>query len=173
MNEDYYLRKDDAIRLRTQKLDVYKSFMPKNCDTTLIESLFNPNITNVDQLLRLIDDNLDTMTSFYIAVSFEVLDDHMRSKFCDPCTVVVSPEFKRLCTKALYKMRYFESDEVIKVIKCLSTAKIPEDSLIGQAALKMARCLINDFEPQELKLLSGYSRISFLPSDKSIKSIEE
>lgn len=139
--------------LRIEKLAVYKSYLPADQNCTLLEALFHQN-NNIDQLLQVIDANLETMNSFYVAVSFEVLDDMMRSKSCDVATVIVSPEFKRLCTRTLYKIRFFESDELIKIIKCLSSVQLLENSLLTQAALQMSRHMINDFDEGELEALS-------------------
>lgn len=143
---------EKAKELRVEKLAVYKSYMPNDNNFTLLEALFHPN-HDVGQLLQVIEANLESMNSFYIAISFEVLDDMMRAQLCHVATVIVSPEFRKLCTKALYKMRFFESDEILKIIKCLSTIQVPENSLIAQAALQMSRYLLNDFDEHELKAL--------------------
>lgn len=153
-SDEHYKAIEDAASLRRKKLQVYKSYMPVNSNTTLIESLFDPESNCINNLLQVIDNNLETMTSFYIGVCFEVLDDFIRAKLCDAATVAVSPEFKRLSVKALYKMRFFEADEVLKLVKCLSTVGVPKNSLIYQSSLKMARASINDFEPDELRILA-------------------
>lgn len=149
---------EDAIKLRQSKLEVYKAYMPLDSNTVLIESLFNRQNNDLDELLRIIDNNLDSMTSFYLAVSFEVIDDFIRAQLGDPLTVAVSPEFRRLIVKTLYKLRYFEADEVLKLIKCLSSVEVPKDCLIMQGALKMARCLINDFDQNELIALADVTK---------------
>lgn len=143
---------EEEKNLRQDKLLVYKNYLPASSNTILLEALFHPD-NHVDRLLEIIDDNLETMSSFYIGVAFEALDDMMRANPGIILTVSVSPEFKRLCTKALYKMRFLEADEVLKLIKCFSTLKIPENTLLVQAALQMARHLINDFNRDELESL--------------------
>lgn len=147
--EDFDLR-----LLRQEKLNVYKQYLPVNQKPVLLEALLNTD-QDIDQLLRVIDENLETMTSFYVGVSFESLDDTMRANPSYKSTVAVAPEFRRLCSKALYKMRFLEADEVLKVIKCLSTLNIPESALIVQATLQMVRHLINDFNDYELRTLSS------------------
>lgn len=141
-----------ARDLRLKKLELYKSYIPDSTSPVLLEALFNPE-NNLDGLLRIIDENLETMTSFYIGVAFESLEDMIAEKLDRQATVAVSPEFKRLCTRALYKARFFECDEALKVIKCLSTLRMPENLLIVQAALQMTRNLINDFNIDELDTL--------------------
>lgn len=173
---------EDAIGLRRQKLAVYKEYLPEKFNTNLIESLFHPD-NDIDRLLRLIDEHLFTMTSFYLATSFEAIDDMMRANLCDPSTVRVSPEFEKLCTRTLYKIRFFEADEILKLVKCLSTLRAPENTLIVQAALQMARHLVNDFNGDELDTLTealehiepaqaeleGKSLLSLLKKVKSFK----
>lgn len=155
--------------LWSRKLETYKAFLPVNQEPVLLEALFNPQ-NDIDKVLRIIDDNLETMTSFYVAVAFETLDDMMRLKRCDINTVIVSPELKRLCTRALMKVRFFEADEVLKLLKCLATIRLPEETMLVQAALQMARHLINDFNLDELKTLSVCLN-SFTISDNSDKSL--
>lgn len=159
----------EAIQIREQKLSVYKSFMPFNADTNLIEALFHPD-NDIDRLLRIIDENLITMTSFYIGVSFEVIDDMLRANLCEKSTVFVSPEFERLCRKALFKIRFFEADEILKLIKCLSTLQVPESTLLAQAAFQMTRHLINDLNLEELESLSD-SLNTFKIEQESDKSL--
>lgn len=150
---------EDIRYARIKKLETYTAYMPPATSKILLEALLNPDLNDIDQLLRIIDDNSSTMTSFYLGVSFEVIDDMIRDNLCDYATVAVSPEFKRLCAKTLYKLRFFEADEILKLMKCLSSIKISPDTLIYQAALKMARELINDFEVDELDKL-----LEILPS---------
>lgn len=155
--------------LWTRKLEIYRQYLPDRQKPILLEGIFNSK-NNIDALLRLIDENLTTMTSFYVACSFEALDDMMRLGECDIATVMVSPEFKRLSTRALYKMRFFESDEVLKLIKCLSTVRLPEDLLLTQSAFQMARFMINDFNTDELETLSDCLE-TFEIVDSSPKSL--
>lgn len=138
--------------LRQQKLSIYKSFIPDNQKVPLLEAIFNPS-NDLVTLLQIIDANLETMTSFYVGVSFEALYDAMQENPDKIATVLVSPEFKRLCVRALYKARHFESDETLKVLKCVSTMGLPEDTLIVQATLQMTRNLINDYNADELNTL--------------------
>lgn len=142
---------EDASKLRSEKLDVYLSYVPIGSNTVLLEAIFKAD--DVDKLLRIIDENLVTMTSFYIGLSFEALNDMVEANLCDKATVAVAPEFRRLCSRAIYKMRFLEADEVLKLLKCLSTLKVPENTLIVQAVLQMARNHINDFTIKELKFL--------------------
>lgn len=144
-----------ATRLRQEKLEIYKQYMPDRSNFILIEALFAENNNDIDELLRIVDCNLITMNSFYIGVSFEVINDMIELGLCDPSTVAVAPEFKRLCEKAMFKLRFFESDELLKLIKCLSSVGVPGDALIVQGALQMVRHLINDFEIQELEALAN------------------
>lgn len=144
---------EEVRERRIQKLATYNAYIPVKTSKILLEALLNPDLNDIDQLLRLIDENLPTMTSFYLGLSFEVLNDMMRDKLCDHNTIAVSPEFKRLCTRTLYKLRYFEADEVLKLMVCLSNVQISEKTLIFQAGLKMARELINDFDPEELEIM--------------------
>lgn len=156
-------------QLMSEKLTVYKQFQPPGTKTILLEALFKPD-NDVDQLLRIIDENLLTMSSYYIALSFEVLDDMMRFNPDTRSTIAVSPELKRLATRALYKLRYFEADELLRLIKCVSRLGMPEDTLLVQSALQMTRHLINDFEPDELKCLEKYLE-RFEVIDTSEKSL--
>ena len=141
--------------------------MPTNSKPVLLEALLNPE-NDVDKLLRIIDQNLETMTSFYLGVSFEALDDVIRYNNCDPTTVAVSPEFERLCAKTLIKVRFFEAEEVLKLIMCLSHLRLSENLLICQAALQMARHLINDFNRDESDtLVSCLDKFQIEDRDKS------
>jgi hypothetical protein len=151
------------------RTDYYKLYMPANQGHILLEALFNPN-NDIDQLLRIIDENLPTMNSFYLATSFEALNDMMQMGQCDIDTVLVSPELKNLCERSLLKLRFFDADEVLKLIKCLSTMSVPEDTLIVQSALQIARHLINDFNPDELAELRQ-SLDQFRVTDESRKSL--
>lgn len=141
--------------LRKEKLEVYKQYLPDRSNTNLLEALLHPENNDFDKLLRIIDHNLVTMNSFYVGVSFEVLNDSVELDLCHPSTIAASPEFKHLCEKSLYKLRFFESDELLKVIKCLVNVGVPKDTLIVQGTLQMIRHLINDFEVQELQALSA------------------
>lgn len=166
-SNNQYIGKESLDELRQKKLDVYKSYVPVNSNTNLLEALFRSD-NNINDLLRLIDDNLYTMSSFYIGISFELLDDMMQSKQCEIETVMVAPEFRSLCNRTLYKLRFFEADEILKLVKCLSTLSVPEDSLILQGALQMCRHLINDFEIRELEALEeSLSKIEAIEEDKS------
>lgn len=156
-------------QLFSEKLTVYKQYLPSDTKHVLLEALFNPS-NDIDQLLRIIDENLPTMTSFYIATSFEVLDDMMRYHPDIVETVAVSPELRRLATRALYKVRYFDSDELLKLIKCATTLGMPEDTLLVQSGLQMIRHLINDFEPDELKSLEEHLE-KFKVIDSSDRSL--
>lgn len=139
--------------IRRKKLETYLEYFPTNDrKTSLIEALFSPH-NDFDQLLRIIDENLPTMTSFYIGLSYEVIDDMMAAKQCDPLTIAVAPEFQRLCERALLKIRHLEADETLKLLKCLSAVGVPEDALIVQATLQMTRHLINDYNIDELATL--------------------
>lgn len=160
---------EDALQLRRDKVQLYKMYMPVGSNSTLLEALFHED-NDIDKLLRVIDDNLDTMNSFYVGISFETLDDMMRVGLCDKSTVAVSPEFKRLCTRALYKMRFFESDEVMKLLKCLATLQVPEGTLIVQAALQMTRHYISEYNPQELECLQRTLK-SFTTTQETKKSL--
>lgn len=144
---------EDFLELRREKLEVYKKYIPERYNKNLLEALFNEN-SNIDYLLNVISENIETMTSFYLGVAFEALDDMMRAKLCQPETVAVSPEFRQLCTKTLYKIRFFEPDEILKLLKCVSTLRLPEDILLVQAALHMARNQINEYNLDELRTLS-------------------
>lgn len=145
-------RPKDFKQLKQEKLLTYKSYIPDNAKVPLLEALFNSS-NDIETLLQIIDDNLDTMTSFYIAVSFEALDDFIHEYPESASTIIVAPEFKKLCTKALFKCRHFESDETLKTLKCLATLAMPEDLLIVQAVLQMTRHLINDYNISELNTL--------------------
>lgn len=144
---------ENYLELRREKLEVYKKYIPARCNKNLLEALFDEK-SDIDNLLNVISENLETMTSFYLGVSFEALDDMMRAKLCQPDTVAVSPEFRQLCTKTLYKIRFFEPDEILKLLKCASTLRLPEDILLVQAALQMAKNQINDYNLDELRTLS-------------------
>lgn len=159
---------EDPAKLRTEKLDTYLSYVPVGSNTNLLEAIFKAD--DVDKLLRIIDENLVTMTSFYLGLSFEALDDMMRANLCDPATVAVAPEFRHLCSKTIYKLRFFESDEVLKLLKCTATLRVPEDRLIVQALLEMARNHINDFTIKELKTLEE-SLQEFEPIRKGRESL--
>lgn len=145
---------NEAIELRTKKLNTYKEYLPSGTNVNYLEALFNENSNDIDQVLKIIDENLITLNSFHVAISFEVLSDLMEANLCDPMTIIVSPEFKRLCQRTIYKIRFFECDEVLKLLKCLSNLNTPEDTLLVQAGLQMARHHINDFNYDELVLLS-------------------
>lgn len=160
----------EAIELRKQKLDIYKQYIPSNTNTNYLEALFNENSNDIDKVLTIIDENLETLNSFLVAVSFEALDDLMVGRLCDPMTIAVSPEFKRLCQKTIYKLRFFEADEVLKLLKCLSNLSIPEDTLLVQGALQMARHHINDFNYEELVMLDTILR-SFNERVETSKSL--
>lgn len=166
---DEHTHLNGPIKLRLEKLSVYKQFLPIGSNTNLIEALFNPD-NDIDRLLNIISDNLETMNSFYVGVSFEVLDDMVRAQLCDPATIIVAPEFRKLCEKALYKIRYFEADEVIKLIKCSSSLGLPENTLLVRAGLEMARHLINDFNLDELDALY-MSLDTFRPIESKDKSL--
>lgn len=153
-SNDEDLKKLGFLEMRREKLEVYKKYIPESSNINLLEALFD-KVTVIDELLNIISENLETMTSFYLASSFEALDDMMRAELCHPGTVAVAPEFKHLCKRTLYKIRFFEADEVLKLLKCLSTMKVTEDILLVQAALQMARNLINDFNLDELETLSN------------------
>lgn len=156
----------DFKSLRLRKLAVYKEYMPVKSNTVLLEALFNPE-NDIDRLLRIIDDNLSSMNSFYLGISFEALCDMVRFGSCEPATILVSPEFKTLCSKTLLKVRFFEADEVLKLVKCLSSLHIPENTLIVQAAFQMARHLINDFNFEELEsLLESLQTFEVIQDDK-------
>uniref|UniRef100_A0A6G1SP91 Uncharacterized protein n=1 Tax=Aceria tosichella TaxID=561515 RepID=A0A6G1SP91_9ACAR len=156
-------------KLWSDRLEFYKLYMPPKQTHTLLEALFNPN-NNIDQLLRIIDENLPTMNSFYLATSFEALNDMMQLRACDIDTVIVSPELKNLCKRTLVKLRFFEADEVLKLIKCLSTMRMPEETFIAQSAMQMARHLLNDFNASEL-LAMKESLENLQASDISQKSL--
>lgn len=157
------------LEMRREKLEVYKKYIPETSNINLLEALFD-KATDIDHLLNIISENLETMTSFYLASSFEALDDMMRAELCQPDTVSVAPEFKKLCRRTLYKIRFFEADEVLKLLKCLSTLRAPEDILLVQAALQMARNLINDFNLDELNTLSDALQ-KIEPVENSKKSL--
>lgn len=142
-----------ASKLRQEKLDIYKHYMPDRIDTNLIEALFATDNNDIDKLLRVIDINLVTMNSFYVGVCFEVISDMIDLGLCESSTVAAAPEFKRLCEKTLFRLRFFESDDLLKLIKCLSKVGVTGDALIVQGALQMTRHLINDFEIEELEAL--------------------
>lgn len=139
-----------AIQIRLEKLEIYKKYLPTDSNTNYIEALFNKQSNDIDDVLKIIDANLNTLNSFYTAISFEVLNDLIEANLCDPMTILVSPEFKRLCKKTIFKVRFFESDDLLKLIKCLSNLSISENTLIVQAALQMTRHHINDFNYDEL-----------------------
>lgn len=166
---DNNIKLESLDELRLAKLNTYKQYLPINSKPILLEALFSPK-NDIHDLLTIIDANLDTMTSFYIGLSFEALDDMMRSGQCDKSTVTVSPELKRLCTKAMYKVRFFEADELLKLLKCLSTLGMPEDTILVQAALQMTRHLINDFNLDELDALAECLE-TFKITDNSNKSL--
>lgn len=159
----------DALQLRRDKIALYMKYLPTNSNTNLLEAIFNQD-NDIDRLLRIVDENLETMTSFYVGVSFEAIDDMMRANLCDKSTVKASPEFRKLSEKALYKMRFLEPDEVLKVIKCLSTLQLPGESLLVQATLQMARHFIDDFSITELRCLDRELR-NFSTSEDARKSI--
>lgn len=138
-------------KMKLEKLEVYRAYIGKT--TVLLDGLLNPDTDDGDKLLRVIDENLDAMTSFYLGVSFEALDDLIRAGLCQADTVLHAPEFRRLCSKTLFKLRYFDCDEVVKLIKCLAIVKLPSNSLLIQATYKMAQHLINDFCPNELEIV--------------------
>ena len=47
--------------------------------------------------------------------------------------MAVALEFKQLCDRSLLKMRFFEADEVLMLVICLSMIDLPEDTLLVQA----------------------------------------
>lgn len=154
-----------------KKLATYKSYLPMTHSTKpiLLEAMFNPS-NDIDNLLRIIQDNLETMTSFYVANAFEVLDDQIQYNDQYRHVIIVAPEFRSLCGKALFKMRFFEADEILKIVKCLATLQLPEETLIVQSTLQMVRHLINDFDYNELVTLR-LSLESFRISNNSKKNL--
>jgi len=155
--------------LWNKKLQVYKAYMPDNFKPVLLESMYDAS-NDIDKTLRLIDLNLETMTSFYVANSFEIISDQVHFEPSYKDTVLVSPEFKRLCKKTLLKMRFFESDELLKLIICLSRLQLPENTVIVQSTLQMIRHLINDFNYEELDSLKSTLE-SFEVIDNSKKNL--
>lgn len=144
------INKDRTILL--ERLEIYKTYIPSNTSTVLLEALFNPN-NDIDSLLNIIDINLPSMTSFYLALSFESLDNAIQLEFCHPETILVSPEFKRLCQRTIFRLRFFESDEIVKLIKCLAILGVQEDTFVMQASLQMAKYWINDYDSMELDVM--------------------
>ena len=124
--------------LWAKKLEILRAYLPIDSKPVLLEALFKPT-DDVGSSLTIIGDNLPSMTSFYIATCFEILHDHVLYHDHKRHTILVSPEFRSLCHRSLFKMRYFEADEVLKVMKCLSILRLPEHSLIVQSALQMAQ----------------------------------
>lgn len=166
-SSEEFIGKNALGDLRQKKLNVYKSYLPVKSNTNLLDALHRED-NDLNDILNIIGDNLNSMSSFYIAVSFEAIDDTLRAREGASDTVIVAPEFKRLCVRALYKMRFFESDEILKLIKCLSTLRFHENTLIVQAALEMARHLINDFNIKELDALnSALAQIKIKNSEES------
>lgn len=143
---------DNLADLWSKKLNAYKIYLPMTYvpKPVLLEAMYDSN-NDIEASLRIIQDNLTTMTSFYIGNSFEVLHDQVLYNEEYKCTVLSAPEFRALCGKALYKMRFLEADELLKVSKCLSILGIQEDTLIVQSTLQMIRHSINDFSYNELK----------------------
>lgn len=135
-----------------RKLELYKQYLPPNHNTVLLEALLGAK--DIDTLLMVIDENLESMNSFLLAVSLEALTDQVRLASASPETILVSPEFKRLSTVLLYKMRYFETDEVLKLLNCLNVLNVPGKKLISQCAFQMTRYLINSFNMKELRHLN-------------------
>lgn len=150
---DYTVDLKKIMNTRCEKLEVYKQYIPVGANTNYLEAIFHVDTNDSDRILEIIELNLETLNSFYLAVTFEALDDLMFAELCEPLDFAQSRVFKELCTKTLYKIRFFESDEVLKLLKCISRIGIAEDTLIVQAALQMARHHINDYNIKELDML--------------------
>jgi len=112
--------------------------------------------TTIEEMLELISLHHSVMNNRHLSEAFESLHDIIRMSniYNEECIQMLSsPQYKQLCNRAMKRIRYFQPQEILTILKSLLFIKVSPKTMIIQSLLQMARQLINDFSLEQIIFL--------------------
>jgi hypothetical protein len=112
--------------------------------------------TTIEEMLELISLHHSVMNNRHLSEAFESFHDiiRMSNRYNEESIQMFSsPQYKLLCNRAMKRMRYFQPQEILTILKSLLFIKVSPKTMIIQSLLQMARQLINDFSLEQIIFL--------------------
>ncbi|XP_076309291.1 FAST kinase domain-containing protein 2, mitochondrial-like [Tachypleus tridentatus] len=117
----------------------------------LLEEL--EKVKNMDKLLELSSLHHSVMNNKHLSVSFQKIYTFAKENYQNPPTVTSVPGFKRLCERVIKRARFFNTEDVISILRTLSYVKVPYSSAVYTSLCQMIRHTINDLTLSEIIFL--------------------
>ncbi|XP_065284955.1 FAST kinase domain-containing protein 2, mitochondrial-like isoform X2 [Dermacentor albipictus] len=107
---------------------------------------------NVDRILELVVQHHRVMNNAQVLTAFTCLHDSIRQQpeQVDFKSLTSHPGFRELCNRALKRMRYYEAQEVLSLLKLCTLLQIPTNTALVQAIGQMLKHSINSLTLSEL-----------------------
>ncbi|KAL3234177.1 hypothetical protein MRX96_022695 [Rhipicephalus microplus] len=136
----------------TSKAPITPSALSKDADI-LTEQL--QRARNVDRLLDLVGQHHRVMNNAQVLTAFTCLHDVIKQqpKQADYKSLTSHPGFRELCNRALKRMRFYETQEVLLLLKFSALFQIPASTALVQAMGQMLKHSINSLSLSELIFL--------------------
>lgn len=136
----------------TSKAPITPSALSKDADI-LTEQL--QRAKNVDRLLDLVGQHHRVMNNAQVLTAFTCLHDVIKQqpKQADYKSLTSHPGFRELCNRALKRMRFYETQEVLSLLKFSTLFQIPASTALVQAMGQMLKHSINSLSLSELIFL--------------------
>ncbi|KAL1426377.1 hypothetical protein MTO96_003386 [Rhipicephalus appendiculatus] len=110
---------------------------------------------NVDRLLDLVGQHHRVMNNAQVLTAFTCLHDVIKQqpKQADFKSLTSHPGFRELCNRALKRMRFYETQDVLSLLKFSTLFQIPANTALVQAIGQMLKHSINSLTLSELIFL--------------------
>ncbi|XP_064471619.1 FAST kinase domain-containing protein 2, mitochondrial-like [Ornithodoros turicata] len=121
-----------------------------------------------DKVFDIIAQHHAVMNNSQILTAFNSLYDVLTQNSEDMGQVMSHSSFRELCNRALKRMRFYSTEDVLTLLKITTRLGIPANTLLVQAICQMLRHSINSFSLQDLIFLDHV-----LSSQKARSSLTE
>lgn len=107
----------------------------------------------VDKVFDIIAQHHTVMNNSQILTAFSSLSDMSRQGPEDMEQLTEHASFRELCNRALKRMRFYNTEDVLTLLKITTQLKIPSNTVLVQAICQMLRHTINSLSLQNLIFL--------------------
>lgn len=109
-----------------------------------------------DKVLELVSQHHGVMNNSQVLAAFVCLYETARQETetpIDKTSLTSQPSFRELCNRALKRMRFYETEEVLSLFKIITHFEIPAKSGLVQAVAQMLRHNLNSLSLQQLMFI--------------------
>lgn len=114
-----------------------------------------------DRVLELVGQHHRVMNNAQVLTAFTCLHDVIRQhpERLDFKTLTSHPGFRELCNRALKRMRFYETDDVLSMLRLTTFFQIPANTALVQAMGQMLKHNINSLTLPQLMFLDAHLRL--------------